>query len=283
MTLLNNLTPLLGEAKAKRYAVGSFNVFNMESLLGIVDAAVEKQAPVIVAIAESHLTSLDLESFMPMVLELARRAPIPVALHLDHVRSLDMIMRALRAGFSSVMYDGYQLPYETKVSDTKLVVRFAHAIGVTVETELGHVGRLGGSEGVLESGELADPGVAQDFVQRTGVDVLAVAVGSTHSMGAPEAGLDLERLEQITRSCDCYLSLHGGSDISVSHLHKAIGLGVSKVSVFTKLANTALAQAREYLDTHDDANLPDMCQEIRTGFRTTVVEQIERLGGVGHA
>lgn len=281
MTLLSNLTPLLEDAKAGSYAVGSFNVFNMESLLGIVDAASEKQSPVVVAVAESHLPYLDLESFMPMALELARRAPVPVALHLDHARSLEMIMRALRAGFSSVMYDGYQLPYETKVEETKLVVRLAHAIGVAVETELGHVGRLGGPERVLESGELADPGVAQDFVQRTGVDVLAVAVGSTHSMAVPEAGLDLERLRQIAQSCDCYLSLHGGSGISVSHLRSAIGIGVSKVSVFTKLASTALAQTRAYLNTQDDGNLPDMCLEMRAGFRTAVTEQIVRLGSAG--
>jgi fructose-bisphosphate aldolase, class II len=283
MTLLSNLTPLLKDAKAAGYAVGSFNVFNMESLLGFIDAAVETQSPLVVAIAESHLPYLDLESFMPMALELARRAPMPVALHFDHARSLEIIERALHAGFSSVMYDGYQLPYETRVEETRLVVRLAHAIGVSVETELGHVGRLGGSEGVLESGELADPAVAHDFVQRTGVDVLAVAVGSTHSMTAPEAGLDLERLKQIAQSSDSYLSLHGGSGISVSHLRAAIGIGVSKVSVFTKLANTALTQARKYLDKHEDVNLPDMCLEIRGGFRTAVVEQIERLGSAGHA
>jgi len=281
MTLCYNLKPLLAEARAKGYAVGSFNVFNMESLLGIIDAAVSKQSPVIVAVTESHMEYLDLESFMPMALELARHAPIPVALHLDHARSIEVISRALRAGFSSVMYDGYQLSYETKVEDTKLVVRLAHALGVTVETELGHVGRLGGPKGVLESGELADPQVAEDFVKRTGVDVLAVAVGSTHSMAAPEAGLDLERLRQIAGTCDCFLSLHGGSGISVTHLRSAIEIGVAKVSVFTKLANTALAYAREYL-THENANWPDMCLQARAGFRIAVEEQIDRLGSVKH-
>jgi fructose-bisphosphate aldolase class II len=274
---------MLAEAKSNGYAVGSFNVFNMESLLGIIDAAVRKQSPVIVAIAESHMEYLDLESFMPMALELARRAPVPVGLHLDHARSLEVISRALRAGFSSVMYDGYQLPYETKVEDTKLIVRLAHAVGVTVETELGHVGRIGGPEGILESGELADPRVAGDFVQRTGVDVLAVAVGSTHSMDSPEAGLDLDRLKLIADSCDCYLSLHGGSGISVPHLRSAVDLGVAKVSVFTKLANTALGYAREYLTTHEDANWPDMTQHASVGFRIAVEEQIDRLGSVKHA
>lgn len=282
MTFCYNLKPLLEDAKSKGYAVGSFNVFNMESLLGIIDAAVSRQSPVIVAVAESHMEYLDLESFMPMALELARRAAVPVALHLDHARSLDMISRALRAGFSSVMYDGYQLPYETKVEETRLVVRLAHAVGVFVETELGHVGRLGGPEGILESGELADPQVAGDFVKRTGVDVLAVAVGSTHSMAAPETGLDLDRLQQIAKSCDCFLSLHGGSGISVSHLHSAIEIGVAKVSVFTKLANTALSYAREYLNTHEHGNWPDMCLHARSGFRTAIEEQIDRLGSVHH-
>lgn len=283
MTLYYDLKPLLAEAKSNGYAVGSFNVFNMESLLGIIDAAVRKQSPVIVAIAESHMEYLDLESFMPMALELARRAPVPVGLHLDHARSLEVISRALRAGFSSVMYDGYQLPYETKVEDTKLVVRLAHAVGVTVETELGHVGRLGGPEGILESGELADPQVAGDFVKRTGVDVLAVAVGSTHSMASPEAGLDLDRLKLIADSCDCYLSLHGGSGISVPHLRSAVNIGVAKVSVFTKLASTALGYARKYLITHDDASWPDMTQQARVGFRIAVEEQIDRLGSAKHA
>lgn len=282
MTLCYNLKPLLATARARGYAIGSFNVFNMESLLGIMDAAISKQSPVIVAIAESHMEYLDLESFTPMVLELARHAPIPVALHLDHARSLEVISRALRAGFSSVMYDGYQLPYEKKVEDTKLVVRLAHAVGVTVETELGHVGRLGGPEGVLESGELADPQVAEDFVRRTGVDVLAVAVGSTHSMAAPEAGLDLDRLQQITNVCNCYFSLHGGSGISVPHLRSAIEIGVAKVSVFTRLASTAMMYAREYLHTHEDANLPDMSLQARAGFRTAVEEQIDRLGSAKH-
>ncbi len=281
MTLYDNLKPLLVDARSNGYAVGSFNVFNMESLLGIIDAAVQKQSPVIVAITESHMEYLDLESFMPMARELARRAPVPVGLHLDHARSLEVISRALRAGFSSVMYDGYQLPYETKVEDTKLVVRLAHAVGVTVETELGHVGRIG-TEGMLESGELADPEVAGDFVQRTGVDVLAVAVGSTHSMDSPEAGLDLDRLKLIADSCDCYLSLHGGSGISVPHLRSAVKLGVAKVSVFTKLASTALGYAREYLSTHDDANWPDMTQQARVGFRIAVEEQIDRLGSVNY-
>jgi ketose-bisphosphate aldolase len=278
MTLCTNLKPLLEKAKTTGYAVGSFNVFNMESLLGIVDAATRKRAPVIVAIGENHMENLDLESFMPMALELARRAPIPVALHLDHARSIEVISRALRAGFSSVMYDGYQLPYAEKVEDTRLVVRLAHALGVTVETELGHVGRQGGPDGALESGELADPQIAEDFVKRTGVDVLAVAVGSTHSMAAPEAGLDLDRLQLIARTCDCYLSLHGGSGISVTHLRAAIGIGVAKVSVFTKLASTALAYAREYLGAHEHAEWPDMCQQARRGFSVAVEEQIERLG-----
>jgi fructose-bisphosphate aldolase class II len=194
-----------------------------------------------------------------------------------------MIARALRAGFTSVMFDGYGLEYDEKVAQTKLVVRLAHAVGVPVETELGHVGRESLVDESGEAGELADPAIVQDFVQRTGVDLLAVAVGSTHGMAAPEAGLDLNRLRQIVQAVDCYLSLHGGSGISVSHLRSAIDLGVSKVSVFTTLARRALRQITQYLEEHESPDLPDACRQIRAGFENGVSEQIDRLGSGGKA
>jgi fructose-bisphosphate aldolase class II len=219
---------MLAAARRRGGAVGSFNVINLETIEAVLAAAAAHRSPVILAVTERLATDVDLETLALVVRHRAADLALPIGLHLDHSQTEAGIRRALRAGFTSVMYDGAGMPYGEKVRRTRAVAEMAHAVGVAVEAELGHVPR-----GSRHGGVLADPGLVADFVNRTGVDVLAVALGSIHGLTAGEAHLDFGRLRGIRRETNAYLSLHGSSGISAAELRRGIRNGITKVSYFT--------------------------------------------------
>ena len=220
--MLVTLKELLDQAKEEKKAVGAFNGTTLEAIRGIIQAAEELDTPVILQHAQSHDDMIDLEEIGPVMLYYAKRAKVPVALHLDHGSTLERCVQALRLGFTSVMYDASAKSFEENVEETKEIVKIAHAVGASVEAELGHIftsevvhGEGGDSDSKDDYENLddiyTDPQVAKEFVEKTGVDCLAVAFGTTHGVYLTEPKLDLPRVARIRDAANVPLVMHGGS------------------------------------------------------------------------
>ena len=235
--------------------IGMFNIVNLEFAKAIFDAVQETKVPAMLGVPERFFLQefYDVDSIAAACAALANQGGTPVALHLDHGKSFDGVMKALKAGFSSVMFDGSLLDYEDNIAQTKEIVKIAHAMGVSVEGELGYVGSTATDE-ATEDG-FTSPEQAQDFAERTGVDALAVAIGNQHGIYKGVPKLDFERLAAIKSKVKCGLVLHGGSGISESDFVKAIDYGVSKINIYTamdvaakKLNNEEFGNFATYLD-----------------------------------
>jgi len=261
---------LLLPARQKAYAVGAFNINNLESLLAVAEAAVEEKSPVIVAVTPSAIKYAGLAYLAKIVKTAAELAPVPMSLHLDHGENFETVSKCVEAGFTSVMIDGSFLKFEENVALTKRVVDFAHQKGVTVEAELGRL--AGVEESTVEEKEavLTDPNAAKEFVEKTGVDALAVAIGTSHGAYKfkAEPKLDFERLELIREKVNVPLVLHGASSvpqwiiekavkygaeltgakgIPEEHIKKAISSGIAKINIDTDLRLAFTATIREFL------------------------------------
>lgn len=235
--MLVTLKDVLQKAKKEHYAVGLFNAVNMEMTNAVMAAAEALRSPVIMGTAEVLLSAADLAETAAMVKARAEKSLIPVVLHFDHGLTYEKCVEAIRLGYTSIMVDRSMLPYEENVREVAELVKIAHTCGVSVEGELGHVGDNAGS-GKLEkpSDYYTDPAAAADFVARTGVDALAVAVGNAHGDYAFPPKLDFDRITQIASATDTPLVLHGGSGLADDDFRKAIARGVAKVNIFTDIS-----------------------------------------------
>ena len=245
--MLVNMNEVLRPAKANKYAVGLFNAVNLELARGIIAAAESTRSPVIMGTAEVLLPYGPLEEVSYYLLPMAKKASVPVVVHLDHGLSRDLCIKALELGFSSIMYDCSTDSYEDNVRKVKEMADIAHSYGATIEGELGHVGdNEGSAEGSdhLEdpSKYFTDPKLAKDFVEKTGVDALAIAVGNAHGAYKLPPKLDFERIRTIANTVDVPLVLHGGSGLTDDDFRKAIKEGISKVNIFTDI-NVAAVEA----------------------------------------
>lgn len=238
--MLVTLKEILKEAENKKYGVGLFNHLNLEMARGIIEAAEEEKSPVILGVAEVHLPSVPFEYAAMMMKHEADKASVPVCLHFDHGMNYSKIMDAIKAGFSSVMYDGSALSYEDNIYNTKEVSRVAHAFGISVEAELGHVGM--GNE--YDDGNYKDyftrVNEVNDFIHRSDVDALAVAIGTAHGAYKSTPHLDLERLSEIYAVSEKPLVLHGGSGLSDDDFKNTIKYGIRKINICTEICNSAL-------------------------------------------
>lgn len=249
--MLVNLKGIMADAYKNKYALGAFNGYNLETFQGIIEGSDEKNTPVIVAFGAKYLENMSLETAYSIVSSLAEEASIPVCLHLDHCPDMDTVFRAIRAGFGSVMYDGSALPYEENLKNTKLVCEIAHACGVSVEAELGSLAAgLESHEGSADDVEAyTDPEAAERFVRETGVDCLAVSVGTVHGLykGTPNIRLDI--LKEINERLGIPLVLHGGSGTPESDLKACIANGIAKINVNTEISNTVIAETIKILES----------------------------------
>ncbi|MGQ9507430.1 MAG: class II fructose-1,6-bisphosphate aldolase [Candidatus Bathycorpusculaceae bacterium] len=261
---------LLLQAKREAYAVGAFNIQNLESLQAVVEAAAEEKSPAIIAITPSAIKYAGLTYLSKIAKTAAESVPVPISLHLDHGEDFQTVSKCIEAGFTSVMIDGSFLKFEENITLTKRVVDFAHPKKVSVEAELGRL--AGVEEKTVEEKEavLTDPDAAKDFVERTDVDALAVAIGTSHGAykfkGEPK--LDFERLKTINQKVNIPLVLHGASSvpqliiekaqkygaelagakgIPEEHIRKAISLGITKINIDTDLRLAFTATIREVL------------------------------------
>ncbi len=245
--MLVNMNEVLRPAKANKYAVGLFNAVNLELARGIINAAESSRSPVIMGTAEVLLPYGPLEEVSYYLLPMAKKASVPVVVHLDHGLTYDTCIKALELGFSSIMYDCSTDSYEENVRKVKEMADIAHSYGATIEGELGHVGdNEGSAEGSshLEdpSKYFTDPALAKDFVEKTGVDALAIAVGNAHGAYKLPPKLDFERIRTIAKTVDVPLVLHGGSGLTDNDFKQAIHDGISKVNIFTDI-NVAAVEA----------------------------------------
>ncbi|MER7739682.1 class II fructose-bisphosphate aldolase [Streptomyces sp. NPDC096538] len=231
--------------------VGAFNVVQLEHAEAIVSGAEAAGRPVILQISEN--TARYHGALAPVglaTLAVARAALIPVAVHLDHAESADLVHEAVRLGFSSVMFDASRLPYGENLKATREVTEYCHARDVWVEAELGEVG---GKDGAHAPGVRTDPVEARDFVAATGVDALAVAVGSSHAMTTRDAVLDFALIAALRDTVGVPLVLHGSSGVADTELARAVGAGMTKVNVSTHLNKEFTRAARTYLHAHPSA------------------------------
>ena len=225
---------MLNDAQKRGYAVGAFNCENMEMVKAIIAAAETLRAPVMLQTTPSTIKYGTLDTFAAIVRAEAARASVPVCLHLDHGSSFELALQALNAGYSSVMIDGSKLPFEENIAVTARVAEAAKAIGIPVEAELG---KVGGKEDdlVAEADTNTDPQEAKEFVARTGVTSLAVAIGTAHGFYVGTPVLDKERLSRIRNVVDIPLVLHGASGLSDEDVKDCVARGICKVNFATEL------------------------------------------------
>jgi tagatose 1,6-diphosphate aldolase GatY/KbaY len=233
MNMLINPAKMLIQARAQGRALAAFNIHNMEILQGVASAAARAGSPLFLQATPATIRFAGADYLVAMAQAAARRIHLPVALHLDHASEFDVIQECLAAGFTSVMYDGSRLPLAENIANTRRVVEMAARYGAAVEAELGQIGGKE-DEGVGEA-DFSDPVQARDFAWATGVDMLAVAVGTAHGLYPGEPQLDFELLAEIARVVPIPLVLHGGSGVPASSIRRAICLGVAKVNIATEL------------------------------------------------
>jgi fructose-bisphosphate aldolase class II len=279
---LVNTGALVEHAASHRYVVPSFNVFNMESIYGAVAAAESALSPVVLALAESHLRFKDLNDVAVVARQQAVRSKVPIALHLDHGQSLTTVTEALRAGFTSVMFDGFGLPLEERVRQTRSIVEMAHSVDVSVEAEFGHITKRG-VDADRRDQMLVDPEQASDFAAATGIDILAAAAGSVHGQQAGEAVIDFTRLADLSARLGCALSLHGGSGLSAEQVGQLVDHGVSKVSYFTGLSSAAVAGIRSALESGGDVRLTELMAVAQRSLTERAEDRIRAFGSAGHS
>lgn len=243
---------MLSDAQRGGYAVGAFNVENMEMVKAVIAAAEELKAPVMLQTTPSTVKYGTLETYYAIVAAEAKKASIPVCLHLDHGSSFDLALQAIRAGYTSVMIDGSHKDFEQNIAITRKVADAARACGIPVEAELG---KVGGKEDDLDGGNggYTDPQEAAEFVERTGVSSLAVAIGTAHGVYKGEPKLDLDRLAEIRKVVSIPLVLHGASGLSEEAVVESIKRGICKVNFATELRIAYTDGVKEFLAANPDA------------------------------
>ena len=228
------LNDVLKQAQKEHYGVGLFNTTDTDMLEAVIAAAEELHSPVVIGTAEVLLPYGDLKLIAPSVIAAAKRASVPVVVHYDHGLTFDRCMEALKLGFSSVMFDGSTGDSAKNIADTKEIVKIAHSFGATVEGEIGHVGNADTEDNLLDD-MYTTPEEAEMYINATGVDALAVAIGTAHGVYKTKPNLNIERLDAIRSRVDTPLVLHGGSGLSDDDFKNTIKHGIAKVNIFTEL------------------------------------------------
>ncbi|MET3575773.1 class II fructose-bisphosphate aldolase [Bhargavaea ullalensis] len=283
---LVSMTEMLKKAKNEGYAVGQFNINNLEFTQAILEAAEEEKSPVILGVSEGAGKYMGgFKAVVPMVKGLMESygTTVPVAIHLDHGSSFDKCREAVEAGFTSVMIDASSKPLEENISITSEVVEFAHKHGVSVEAELGVVG--GQEDDVVADGVIyADPKECEELVSKTDIDCLAPALGSVHGPYRGEPNLGFKEMEEISKQSDLPLVLHGGTGIPTKDIQRAVSLGTAKINVNTENQISATKAIREVLNNDPDVYDPrKYLGPAREAIKETVKGKMREFGSSGKA
>ena len=272
--MLVSLNEILPAAQEQGVAVGAFNTPNLESLRAVIAAAEELNVPVIVSHAELHDAMMPVEIIGRIMVAAAREAKVPVCVHLDHGKSYGLLMRAMRLGFTSVMYDGSDLPFAQNIENTREVVKAARALGVTVEAELGMILRPEGGgdskDGPADpSAFYTDPDAAADFVAKTRIDALAIAFGTAHGIYAAKPVLDFDRIRRVRAKVSLPLVMHGGSGVGEAGFRTAIHNGISKINYYTYMAAAGGEAVRRAVEASNGGHVfyHDLAQAAAQGMK----------------
>jgi len=254
---LVKLTDLLKNIKDNTYAVGSFNVSNMEMAMGAVKAAEALNAPLIMQIAEGRLKYSPLEILGPMMVAAAKKSRVPTAVHLDHGATMETIKLALDVGFTSVMFDGSKYSLEENIQKTKEIKELARKYNADIEAEIGQVG---GAEGDYKSVDICITSVedAKRFAEETGVDALAVAIGTAHGNYKEQPKLRLDRLKEIVAEVKCPLVLHGGTGLTKEDFENCVANGIKKINIATASYDSVAKKVKEVVKENPAANYFDL-------------------------
>lgn len=282
---LVNMRDMIYHAYENSYAVGAFDLVSLDFLEAVIGAAEQCRAPVILSVAEPHFAHYDFELMMPAVEAAAKRASIPVAIQLDHGSSRESAVKAINLGCNGVMLDASDMSLPDNISATKEVVDMAHACGVAVVGELGYVAGIEGQGAEQHPGEteLTVPSQAKAYVERTGVDFLAVSIGTVQGRMKTRAKLDFPRLKQLQQTVNLPLVIHGGSGLNGDQFRRLTSLGVAKINYFTGLSDVAAQTMRERIKTERTGSFTD----LKKGVKEAIGEDVERClrlwGSAGRA
>jgi fructose-bisphosphate aldolase, class II len=280
---------ILIDAQKNHYAVGAFNANNMEIVQAIIETAEEERAPVIVQASQGAIKYAGLEMIVSMVKTMAEKATIPVVLHLDHGTDYYQNILCLRAGFTSLMFDGSKLPFDENVAMTKKVVEMAHVCKVPVEAEIGQIGKMDSSDEPGVARErikeyMADPEEAERFVRMTEIDSLAAAVGTIHGCKEQIAQLDIPRIEKIRDLTGVPLVLHGASGASDEEIRKGIAAGICKINIDTRIRMSFTKATREFLAQNiDEIDPRKMLAPAKEAAKEVIRGRIRVLGSNNQA
>lgn len=265
---LVNLNGILNDARKNKYGVGAFDVSNHDMALAVLSVAQELKSPVILMGLYVDLDGDKLSYWIEGLKAMAKKATVPVCIHLDHATDLNFIRKCVDSGFPSVMFDGSTLPIEENIKITKQVVDYAHKFNVSVEAELGHVGNgiVGDSEESIRKSKasanfdnpddfLTDPDDMTHFIQETGVDALAVAVGTSHGVYVHPPKLHFDRLEKLNRLSPIPMVMHGGSGTPDDQIRKAVALGICKLNIYSELLNAFYSTMKQELNETDNMSI----------------------------
>ena len=281
--MLVNLDYVLRPALNNHYGVGLFNCVNIEMTNAIMNAAEKLHAPVIMGTAEILLPVADLKEVAAMVKARAEKSPVPVVLHYDHGLTFEKCIEAMNLGYTSIMYDCSTAPYEENVKRVAEMVKIAHTLNITVEGELGHVGDNEGAGKLAKPSDYyTDPAMAEDFVKRTNIDALAIAVGNAHGDYKFPPKLDFERITEIASRVGVPLVLHGGSGLSDNDFREAIKRGIAKVNIFTDMNKAQVNGMKEGLTAGFNNAFDLMPYEVKA-IQAVVEEKMLLFSSDNHA
>ena len=262
-------TDILAACRRGQYAVGAFNINGLDQPAALIAKAEELGSPLIVVEPGVIEPYVNFEDFVAVTRRAAEAVGIPVSIHLSHGLDLDQVERAAKAGFTSVMYDGSKLTFEENIENTRKAVEIGHRYGAAVEGELGSLG----SSFVDITETMTDPEKAREFVERTGVDILAVSIGNSHGFYKGTPHLDFGRLAEIREAIaayPCYLTLHGGSGISEEHFKESIKQGITKICIYTEMCSLGRSEIESWLTEHPkytgNFDTCDLIKAALTGF-----------------
>ena len=275
--MLVTLREVLKDAQEKKYGVGLFNTVNLEMAKGVLAAAEELKSPVIIGTAEVLLPYASLEELAYFLVPMAKKASVQVVLHYDHGLTDKKIVEAMRLGFSSIMYDCSTDTYENNIARVAQMVKIADMFGASVEGELGHVGANDESAG--DDSIYTEPEQARDFAQRTGVDALAVAIGTAHGAYKEKPRLDIGRLAEISRTVPVPLVLHGGSGLSDEDFKNCVANGISKINIFTDINCAAAKAAHDFYK--EGCGLTDIQNQITEAVKQETMKKMCIFGSAG--
>ena len=289
--MLVSMKEMLEDARKNRYALPAFDVSNYDMMKAVLEACEEERSPALLMALGVDLEGRDMNLLVSMIRSASDYFNIPICLHLDHATNFDFIKRAINAGFSSVMYDGSVLDFENNAKNTAQIVQYAHAHGITVEAELGHVGNASVGS-ISETGTDTDPGESltvpeevAKFVEITDVDALAVAIGTAHGVYQKTPELRIDRLDEITAVCNRPLVLHGGSGTPDDQMQNAIRHGITKINIYSDVVGAMNQGLKEKLNTLGNPSAwPYLVfADARQNMKDVVKAKLHTFGSAGRA